>query len=340
MKEDDESQEVRPEQEAEEEPQVYDVKKGPVGWRFSRRDFLAAAAAAAAAATAAAVGAGDKSREVTAEPIQVLDDPTGLGVIDLNPGELFTKVWRFKNNTDTAWGAGKKLLLVGGDQVQAPASVPVPNAAPGEIVSVSVDMVAPKEPGYYQLNWLLQVTGTLTYTSYLPIVVKGFVPPTPIPTSTPTPPACLAESPHPYQNNMSQTWVVINQDPGAQGTRVHFSRVEVESSLDYIILKDSTGQEYQRITGSYPTGLWSNAVPGRTVQVQLVTDSQVTMWGFCVDRIETAAYPPTATRIPTHTPTRTSTPCSCVGYCSGHCPGHCTCNPVCTCVPVHYWYPC
>jgi len=49
----------RREQGAEEEPQVYTVQKDLTGWRFSRRDFLAAAGAAAAAAVmGAAAGCG------------------------------------------------------------------------------------------------------------------------------------------------------------------------------------------------------------------------------------------------------------------------------------------
>ncbi len=313
MTENRESQDVRPDEVTEEEPQVYSVHKGLTGWKFSRREFLTAAATAA---TAAAVGTGDKSGTVTAQPVQILDDPTDLEVTDLRPGQEFTKVWQFKNNSDSAWGDGKELYLVGGDEMRAPASVAVPNAAPGEIVSISVDLVAPSEPGFYQINWYFPITDTLAYTSYLPIVIREFVP-TPTPTHTPPPPACLAESPHPYDNNMDQTWVVINPDPAAQGTRVHFSRVETYSEPDFIILRDGTGQEYQRISGSYPTGLWSNPLPGREVRVRFVTSSVFTDWGFCLDRVETTARPPTP--MPP-TPTATRRPCSCRGN-------------------THYWYP-
>lgn len=174
----------------EEEPQVYSVKKGLAGWNFSRRDFLTAAATAAAAATATAVGVGGKAKKATAQPIQVLDAPAELEGIDLRPGQPFTKVWRFKNNTDAAWGEEAKLRLVGGDRVQAPASVPLPNAAPGEIVSVGVDMVAPAQPGDYQIEAIFQITPTLSYTMYLPIVFKDFTPPTSTRTPTPTATPC------------------------------------------------------------------------------------------------------------------------------------------------------
>jgi len=129
---------------------------------------------------------------------------------------------------------------------------------------------------------------------------------------------------------------VTNPDADAQDTRVHFSQVDVLSG-DYVILRDSTGTEHQRITGYYPSGLWSKPVPGQVVRVQLVTNASGTGWGFCLDQLETvhlvylpiiAKQPtPTPTFTPTRTPTPTATPCGCHGY-------HCTC------VPVHYWYPC
>lgn len=369
-----EKQEVGPDEAAEEEPQVYSVHKGLTGWKFSRREFLAAAATAAAAA---AVGADDVPEKPMAQPALVLEDVTESGMNDLTPGQPFTQVWRFRNISDAAWGGGKRLHLAGGDQMQAPASLPVPDAAPGETVSIRVDLVAPTAPGFYQINWHLPITDTLSYVSYLPLVLRGSAatptptstptstststpPPTPTstptatrtptpsptptrtptPTSTPTSPfpgvstptptaqGCLIETPHPYRDNMSETWILINPDPDAQGTRVRFSKVSVETERDYIILKDSTGQEYQRITGAYLDGLWSTPVPGRYVQVQFVTNSRVTRWGFCLDQLETTARPPTPTPVPTRTPTRTSTPrpCSCVGRCS--------------CVSrTHYWYP-
>ena len=37
---------------------------------------------------------------------------------------------------------------------------------------------------------------------------------------------CLAESPHPYDNNMNQTWTVTNPDTAAAYSRVHFSCLE------------------------------------------------------------------------------------------------------------------
>lgn len=325
---------TKPEEGAEEEPQVYSLKKELTGWKFSRREFLAAAATAAVATTAAAMTTIDESKEETSETEEVLGDSTTLAVamttmMAVRPAQSFTQVWRFTNNSATAWCKGMRLYLTDGDQVQAPASVPVPDIAPGETVAVQVEMVAPAEPGTYQGSWRLQFADDVVPVASGPFVVLN---------------GCIVESPHPYENNMSQTWEVTNPDENAESTRVHFSQVDVEHGYDYIILKDKTGQEYQRITGSYPTGLWSAPVLGRVVQVQLVTDSSVTRWGFCLDQVETVQVhfvylplvfrqpTPTPTPTPTRTPTPTATPCSCHGHCS--CDSHCTCDV------VHYWYPC
>ena len=107
----------------------------------------------------------------------------------------------------------------------------------------------------------------------------------------PPPPTCLAESAHPYANNTNYTWTVTNPDTAATYSRVHFSRLETESGWDYVIVRDGAGNESQRFDGDYPGGVWSNPVPGRVVQVQLLTDGSVTDWGFCLDVIETAPPP-------------------------------------------------
>ena len=123
-------------------------------------------------------------------------------------------------------------------------------------------------------------------------------------------PSCLAESPHPYPNDYDHTWTVTNPDAGATSSRVHFARLEAEAFYDYVLIKDGSGNEIQRIDGSHLSGLWSNEVPGRVVQVQLVTDFSVGYWGFCVDEIETvggAGPTGTATTPPTPTVTATGT---------------------------------
>jgi hypothetical protein len=304
------TKETRREERAEEEPQVYSVKKGLTGWKFSRREFLAAAATTAAVA---AVPKMYKSKEATSESAESLGDSitlamTMLAMMVVRPAQSFTQAWRFTNNSDTDRWKGAKLDLVGGGQMQAPSSVAVPDIAPRESVAIQVKMMAPAESGIY--SWHLQLDDDIAPIASGPLIVLN---------------ECIVESPHPYENNMIQTWTVANPDENAHSTRVHFSQVDVEPG-DYIILKDDMGQEYQRITGSYPMGLWSKPVPGRVVQVQLVTGPSETGWGFCLDQVETVrivylplvlkqynpsdipSVTPTHTPAPTHTPTDTPSP--------------------------------
>lgn len=108
--------------------------------------------------------------------------------------------------------------------------------------------------------------------------------------------SCLAQSPHPYGNGYNNTWTLVNPDANATQTRVHFSRIETEAGYDYVYVRDANNNQVNRTDGSYPSGGWSAAVPGRTIKVQLTSDASITAWGFCVDRIETVsgAQPPAA----------------------------------------------
>jgi len=214
-----------------------------------------------------------------------------------------------------------------------------------------VGMVAPADLGTYRGSWYLKVIGNAAPVSYGPFVVLD---------------GCIAESAHPYPNDADQTWTVTNPDGNAGSTRVHFTRVEVEEGYDCIILKDGSGQECQRITGDHSSGMWSDPVPGRVVEVHLVADATDARWGFCLDQVETVhlVYLPVVAKRPTQfvpgemptvipVPTKTPTPCTCHGVCS--CDGDCSCDTVCTCDTVcscdgycscvgycahgHYWYP-
>lgn len=339
---------------AKEAPQIYHVKRDLAGWKFSRREFVVAAAAATtAAATMAATGRHSKKRslEPALQTTTSLEKAISLAVVmpavmAVKPGETFTQLWLFTNNNKATWCRNAGLRLVDSERFQAPGSISVPDIAPGKSVEVAVPMVAPAELAACRGNWQLRASDNVVPVSYGSFVIQN---------------GCIAESAHPYTNDMNNTWTVNNPDTGAAYTRLHFARLDVEPNYDMVILKDSSGQECQRITGNYPSGLWSNPIPGNRVQVQLITDATDTRWGWCVDQIETTQVvyiplalksfsqsgvaPPTATPIPTKTPIPCScdTVCSCVGnvcacdtvctcdtVCS--CDGHCICDTVCSCV--------
>jgi hypothetical protein len=122
-------------------------------------------------------------------------------------------------------------------------------------------------------------------------------------------PNCLAASDHPYANLEDRTWTLTNPDVDAQASRVHFLRLETRDTLDYVIVADGAGNEYQLLSGVYPNGVRSAAVPGRVVRLRLVTDASEQFWGFCVDYMESA---PTSTA-PTLTPRPTATATTTLG---------------------------
>jgi hypothetical protein len=99
----------------------------------------------------------------------------------------------------------------------------------------------------------------------------------------------LAYSPHPYPNNATLEWRFNNLDPNAKGTRVRFSRVELEPNADWLVIMDLEETPYQWITGEHPNGLWTIGVPGNGVIVRLVTDGSVQRWGFNLEKLESAS---------------------------------------------------
>ncbi len=118
---------------------------------------------------------------------------------------------------------------------------------------------------------------------------------TPSPTPTPTFAAFVSpmqqESDHPYANNAENAWSVTNPDPSAVASSLHFSRVDLENGVDYLIITDPADKVFQYITGVYTDGLWTETVPGHDVKVQLKSDGSVTRWGFATDRIKSVDYP-------------------------------------------------
>ncbi len=95
--------------------------------------------------------------------------------------------------------------------------------------------------------------------------------------------ASLAYSPHPYPNNANLRWTFNNLDINAKGTRLHFSRLELEENVDWLVIMDITETPYHWITGHHPDGLWTEGVPGTGVIVRLISDGSVRGWGFNID---------------------------------------------------------
>lgn len=97
------------------------------------------------------------------------------------------------------------------------------------------------------------------------------------------------QSAHPYANNCTDSWTY--SIPGASALSVTFdSRTSVENTFDYIKVFDADGSMLQAYTGTALAGA-TLTIPGDSVRIQLVTDDQVTDWGFAVTSVEQAAAP-------------------------------------------------
>ncbi len=110
----------------------------------------------------------------------------------MNPGQAFTKVWRVRNDGTCAWGAGyplNALIFYNGNQFGAPYFVPISGTVgAGQMLDISVNMVAPNTSGVYTSEWMFSLDNTYfglgpsqAATLYTRIVVG----PTPRPTRTP-----------------------------------------------------------------------------------------------------------------------------------------------------------
>jgi uncharacterized protein YkwD len=81
-----------------------------------------------------------------------IDLPTGNS---LDGGASFIKTWRLRNEGSCAWGQGFQLVLVDGDAMGTGSAIPLAATASGEVVQVSVPMIAPKLPGMYFGEWAI-----------------------------------------------------------------------------------------------------------------------------------------------------------------------------------------
>ena len=79
------------------------------------------------------------------------------------PGTGFTKTWRVYNDGSCTWTTAFSLTFSSGDQLGAPASVPLTaNVLSGSTVDISVNMVAPSTVGSYTSGWKMKAAdGTI-----------------------------------------------------------------------------------------------------------------------------------------------------------------------------------
>ncbi len=73
------------------------------------------------------------------------------------PGAAFVKKWQLKNIGSCTWTSSYAIVFLNGDNLGAPNVVSMgQNVAPGDTISMAVNMQAPAAPGNYTGNWTLR----------------------------------------------------------------------------------------------------------------------------------------------------------------------------------------
>ncbi len=74
----------------------------------------------------------------------------------LKKNTAFQKTWRIRNVGTCSWVEGYLLVFANGHNMGGPPSAPLPKAAPGDLVDISVNLQSPAEGGTYAGDWQFQ----------------------------------------------------------------------------------------------------------------------------------------------------------------------------------------
>jgi len=91
------------------------------------------------------------------------------------------------------------------------------------------------------------------------------------------------DSPHDYPNDFDYTWYV--RVPGVSSLRVHFSSIDVEDGFDFVAIYNGSNYLVESYSGSH-TDLWSPSVAGDVIRIRLLSNSDITSYGFNVDAFD------------------------------------------------------
>mgnify|MGYP001146249015 CR=1 FL=1 len=95
--------------------------------------------------------------ETCTDRAQFVADVTVEDGADFAPDQAFTKTWRLRNSGTCTWTSSYDLVFDHGDHMSGPAVKALPGLVePGEMVDISVNLVAPSAEGGYIGYWLLR----------------------------------------------------------------------------------------------------------------------------------------------------------------------------------------
>lgn len=105
--------------------------------------------------TPGAPGETPSTSGVCTDSAVLIEDVTVPDNSVMQPGQHFTKTWRFLNNGKCNW-SGYTIAFFAGDRMSTPDSVPVPSTEAGQTVDVSVELTAPSIDGSYTGYYVLK----------------------------------------------------------------------------------------------------------------------------------------------------------------------------------------
>jgi len=135
---------------------------------------------------------------------------------EIEANSSFTKTWELRNDGTCTWNSNYDLVFSSGDLMSGDDAVSIgdDSVSPGETIEVSIELVAPEEPGNYIGYWMLRNDsdtvfglGSGNYAFFVDInVVEAQATSTPTVTTTPNTPTNTPEvSPTPSSTDAPAT---------------------------------------------------------------------------------------------------------------------------------------
>ena len=91
---------------------------------------------------------------------------------EIKAGAAFVKTWRLRNSSTCAWDTGYSLAYADGEQMSAPASVPVAPTAPDASIDVSVPFTAPVTSGIFTSTWRMRAPDGTPFGNHIYVVIR------------------------------------------------------------------------------------------------------------------------------------------------------------------------
>jgi DNA-binding beta-propeller fold protein YncE len=86
---------------------------------------------------------------------------------------MFPRTWRLRNTGTCAWDSSYRLAFLDGERLSGPHSLPLEETVPpGGEIELSVNLLAPADPGTYQGEWQLTDPGGAPFGVRLPVAVN------------------------------------------------------------------------------------------------------------------------------------------------------------------------